>query len=445
LKKKEKQEKRLINYQEKINNETSTEKTIREENEKSYNDRVEKRNKAKEKKIEKQKEKCLKDNQEYEELAPKIPAEKTYRVKIYPSTEQKQTLRKWFGARRWIYNRCLALINSGTAATLKELRTRVINNENFKNENKWMLEYDYDLRDEALQDLLKNIKSNKTKGSKFKMQFKSRHSRKKESISVLGKKWNKKNNFYSSIFKPSLLKSSETLPEDLKYTSRLLHTATNRYFLCIPKPLELQSENQAHNNMIFIDPGMSDFLTGYDPSGKVIVCGEKDNVRIARLLHYRRKLHSKISKEKRNRKKKALRLAMLRIYEKIDNLVKDLHKKLALWLCTNYKKIYIPRLNFHTCKNLPKRKKCVLAALQHCAFVDRLIYKSREFPGCEVVEVNEAYTSKTCSNCGYQKEDLGKNRVYKCNSCSLEFGRDINASRNVMLRYFTKVFKLKEV
>ena len=74
------------------------------------------------------------------------------------------------------------------------------------------------------------------------------------------------------------------------------------------------------NSMIFLDPGVKNFLTGYDPSGKVIIFGERDIGRIARLLHYKRKIHSKMSKA--NHKKKInLGKAMLTILEKIRNLV----------------------------------------------------------------------------------------------------------------------------
>ena len=88
-------------------------------------------------------------------------------------------------------------------------------------------------------------------------------------------------------------------------------------------------------------------------------------------------------------------------------------------------------------KNLNKRSKSVLASLQYCEFVNRLVHKSKEFPGCEVIEVNEAFTSKTCGCCGSLKSDLGRNRVYECDTCKQVIGRD------VMLRYFTKIFKIR--
>ena len=138
------------------------------------------------------------------------------------------------------------------------------------------------------------------------------------------------------------------------------------------------------------------------------------------------------------RKRKSFRLACLRIGEKIENLVDELHKKLSKWLCENYKHIYIPRLNFHKCNKLDKRSKAKMASLRHCSFVDRLLNKSKVYPNCNVIEVNEAYTSKTCSRCGWQHDKLFNNNIFKCDKCNLVIGRDINASKNIMLRYFTK-------
>jgi transposase len=373
----------------------------------------------------------------------KLQAEKSIKIRIFPTITQTQTLKKWFGVRRWIYNRCLYIMKENykkvpaVKTTQKMLRELVIKNSNYKNENKWMLEYEFDLRDEAMRDVLNNLNSNLAKGKGFDLNFKSK--KEKETLSVLSKKWNKKKNFYSSVFKPENMKSSEPLPKILGYTSRLIKTETKKYYFCMPAPLAL-SENQApENSMIFIDPGVKTFVTGYDPSGKVITWGERDVGRIARLLHYQRKLQSKIKTSTlRNKKKNLWRIANLKIGENIRNLVSEMHKKLSKWLCENYENIYLPRLNFHNCKNLDRKSKAKLASLSHCSFLERLKNKTREFSKVHFYEVNEAFTSKTCSSCGYQKHNLKNNDTYNCNECSISIGRDINASRNIMQRYFTK-------
>ena len=368
----------------------------------------------------------------------KEQAEKAIKIRIFPDSNQKQTLKKWFGVRRWIYNKCLHIMKENyknkIKTTQKMLRKLVINEINYKHENQWMLDFEYDLRDEAMRDMLKNLTSNIAKGKGFDLKFKSK--KEKETLIVLSKKWNKKNNFYSSIFKPKNMKSSEPLPEILEYSSRLIKTETKKYYFCLPAPLVL-SENQApENSMIFIDPGVKTFITGYDPSGKIITWGERDVGRISRLLHYQRKLQSKIRQSKI--KKNSWRIANLKIGENIRNLVTELHKKLSKWLCENYENIYLPRLNFHNCKNLNRKSKAKLASLSHCKFLERLKDKTREYSKVNFYEVNEAYTSKTCSDCGYQKENLKNNDTYDCDNCHIKIGRDINASKNIMQRYFTK-------
>jgi transposase len=378
-------------------------------------------------------------------ITDKPIAAKAKLIQIYPTKDQKNTLKKWFGVRRWIYNKCLDAVNKKLAKlNRKDLRDKIINNKNFQTENTWMLEYEYDLRDEALSDLLNNYKSNFAKDKSFDIKFISK--KQQQSLSVLSKKWNNKNDFYSSIFKPEKIKSNEQIPEKLNYTSRLKKTLLNKYYLCIPEPLNKVGENQALGKMIFIDPGVKTFLTGYDPSGKIIQWGEKDIGVISRLLHYKRKLQSKMNSKwsktsifmfKSSNRRKMFK-AILRINNRIYNLVNELHKKLSKWLVENYQYIFIPKLNFHKCKKLNKKSKSKMASYRHCAFVDRLKNKTREVSNTYVLEINEAYTSKTCSECGNQHQSLKNKDIYECTKCQLKIGRDINASKNVMLRYFTK-------
>ncbi len=422
--------------------ESSEDKIKREEKIKQKELKAIKRMENKIKKVEKEKEKCKKQNVEYIEEEPKEDPGKAKRIRVYFNDEQHKILKKWFGVRRWIYNKCLdAIYNKGIKQNMDELRKNIINNSNYETENSWMLQYNYDLRDEAMRDLLKNLKSNQAKDKSFKMKYKSKKDMtvKNESISVLGKYWNKSNNFYSDIFRPENIKTTEKLPEKLLYSSRLLRTPTNKFYFCIPEPLELRGENQApEKSMIFIDPGVKTFITGYDPSGKIIICGERDIGRISRLQHCRNKLQGRIKKEQKHKKRYKMRLAGLKIGEKIRNLTGELHKKVSKWLCDNYEIIYLPRMNFHNFKNLNKKSKAKMAAYSHCSFSDRVLNKAREYPSCKVYEVNESYTSKTCSKCGNIDDKLGNKDIYNCKVCNLKIGRDINASKNIMLRYFSK-------
>ena len=119
---------------------------------------------------------------------------------------------------------------------------------------------------------------------------------------------------------------------------------------------------------------------------------------------------------------------------KPSRLVDDMHKKVALFLCKNFNKILIPefktqdiikKLNYH-CKEI----KNAYLRLSHYKFRMFLINKAKQY-NVQIIVCNEAYTSKTCSSCGKEKQI---NRWYKCD-CGLSLDRDINAARNIFLKY----------
>jgi transposase len=369
------------------------------------------------------------------------------KLRIYPTKEQREIIGSWLGAGRFIYNSCLYYIkqeyikNKSNVLSQKLLRDKFINNKNYEKENKWMLGIPYDIRDESLRDLLKNYKSNFAKGEVFSINYKSKKCY-TESLSVLNKHWNNKNSIYTKLFTGSL-KAEQKLPNVLKRDCRLKKTKLNEYFICIPKLLTLRNketnvcENQV-NNVISLDPGVRTFQTGYDPNGYIHNIGTNNIGMLSRLLHYKHKIQSKITKTTGHSSRRNLKKAMLRISRRIKNLVLDCHKKVALWLCKNYNTIITPRMNFHNFKKMSKRNREKMVTWNHCGFVDRLNDKSREFLHCKVIEVTEEFTSKTCGCCGEINETLGGSKTFQCAKCFSILDRDANGSRNIMLKYATE-------
>jgi putative transposase len=47
--------------------------------------------------------------------------------------------------------------------------------------------------------------------------------------------------------------------------------------------------------------------------------------------------------------------------------------------------------------------------------------------------VHEAYTSKTCSFCGCLT-NVGDSKIYTCQECKQVVDRDINASKNILMK-----------
>ena len=68
----------------------------------------------------------------------------------------------------------------------------------------------------------------------------------------------------------------------------------------------------------------------------------------------------------------------------------------------------------------------------HFLFWQRLKSKAEEVR-CQIYEVSEHYTSKTCGHCGQVHWKLGSNKTFKCLDCSFELDRDYNGARNIFL------------
>ena len=134
--------------------------------------------------------------------------------------------------------------------------------------------------------------------------------------------------------------------------SRLKRTRHNKYYLIVPMVGEEITRKEGREKFIFSDPGVRTFLTGYDSGQNVVEIGKNAVVRIEKLKHRRRKLQSKLAKLKRQKKRQNHRKALHRLDEKISRIVKDMHKKSALFLCNSYDNVFIPKLNFHHCTKL---------------------------------------------------------------------------------------------
>lgn len=80
-------------------------------------------------------------------------------------------------------------------------------------------------------------------------------------------------------------------------------------------------------------------------------------------------------------------------------------------------------------KNTSRR----MLLLAHYRFRQRLLNKAKQY-GRNVVIVNEAYTTKTCTRCGVLNNKVGGKKTFICNDCYLIIGRDDNGARNILLR-----------
>jgi len=129
---------------------------------------------------------------------------------------------------------------------------------------------------------------------------------------------------------------------------------------------------------------------------------------------------------------------LLRLRYKID----EAHKKFATYLCRNVRVVLLPKFETsRMVKNVDRNISGVttrkMLTWGHYRFREMLINKAALSSSCQVIICDEHYTSKTCGGCGKLHNDLGTNKTFTCPHCPYTSDRDINAARNILLRYLT--------
>lgn len=117
---------------------------------------------------------------------------------------------------------------------------------------------------------------------------------------------------------------------------------------------------------------------------------------------------------------------------KITNTMHDMHHKVSKYIVTEYDNILYPPLStISIVKNHANKFNKQLYSLGHCKFSKLLVHKAHAH-GKKLVEVDEAYTTKTCLNC-LKHNEIKDARIHIC-ECGYIAGRDINAAFNILLK-----------
>ncbi len=80
-----------------------------------------------------------------------------------------------------------------------------------------------------------------------------------------------------------------------------------------------------------------------------------------------------------------------------------------------------------------------LSQWAHGQFVDYLTYKARAL-GITVEQIDEAYSTRTCSACGHVRLSSPCGRVYRCVSCQSVVHRDANGAANICSKAMTGLY-----
>ena len=177
-----------------------------------------------------------------------------------------------------------------------------------------------------------------------------------------------------------------------------------------------------------VDLGIRSFATVYSHN--------KDNTVIWEYKH-RSDLLRKLNMKKNLLKalKGVRKKQISKIEKKKKDLVNLLHWDFINHLLSENDVVYLGDIKSHDIVNGGKN------SLLNQAFHDlsffklkqRMIYKAY-VKGKKVFLVKEHHTTKTCSCCGKINNNVGAKEVFECNHCSMVTGRDMNASKNMMLK-----------
>jgi putative transposase len=126
-------------------------------------------------------------------------------------------------------------------------------------------------------------------------------------------------------------------------------------------------------------------------------------------------------------------------YIKIDkrkiDLVDRLHWEFINDLLSHNDVIFFGDIKSHDIVKKSKNKTLNLAFndLKFYKLKQRLLYKAY-VQGKKVFLVPEHHTTKTCSGCGYINDHVGSKEIFDCPNCKSKTGRDMNASKNMLLK-----------
>jgi putative transposase len=384
---------------------------------------------------------------------------KSFRLRV--QRKQARQLNEWCGVYRWTYNQCVQAFYGktveyrGKMTIVKALRSLCVNRTAPLLQDKlWVLKVPYDVRDGAVLEFAKNLKTEFDKRKKdtshtFRLKYKSRMDA-SMALPVYHKHW-KDGGVWFHSFLGSKLRGFEKLPKTLPHDAKLVKTRFNKYTLCVPVERTMEvapATMHKTGRSIALDPGVRTFMTGYDPSGTILEIGKDDSQALFKMCTQVDQIMAKVSLAKNHKQRYQRKRAAARARDRIRNRIKDLHCKLAKHLCETYSHVFLPKFSTQQMVRRAERKlhtktARMMLTFSHYAFQQRLLNKAKSFTSVHVHIVDEAYTSKTCTRCGAEKVGLGGNKVFNCRTCDLTIDRDINGARNIYIRSIQEVVGLE--
>ncbi|USH00836.1 transposase [Thermococcus argininiproducens] len=353
-----------------------------------------------------------------------------YRFRIYPSKTQQETMLQHMELCRWLYNQLLKAKRENP--NLRKYDTQRLIVELKKENPKLNSVYSKVLQmvNHQLWSNLTALKELKKKGHKVgKLRYKtSPNSWKILNYNQSGFKLDeKRKRLHLSKIGEIPIKLHRRIKGKVKGVI-IKRTRSGKWYAIFQveeEPEPLPKTGRA----VGIDLGVKHFAV--DSDGNAF----ENPLFLEKSLERIKKLQRQLSKKQKGSKNwEKARVKLAKAYEKLYNQRRDFLHKLALYYVRNYDIIVLEDLG---AKNIVEnnssrsfRRRFLDSALKE--FVKILSDKAGR-AGRRVVFIKSAYTSRTCSRCGFVVEKLKlSDRVFACPKCGVELDRDLNASFNIL-------------
>ncbi|WP_028951166.1 RNA-guided endonuclease InsQ/TnpB family protein [Sulfurihydrogenibium subterraneum] len=207
----------------------------------------------------------------------------------------------------------------------------------------------------------------------------------------------------------------------------------------IKRVKEIKKENtDTQENIIALDFGLKSLFT----TNKGDLLGRNFFEKIKEYADKIDKLQRNLQRQKINPKQSK---RYIKLNFKLKQFTKNEIRRIINRIVERYKLsiILVENLKYflkQVINKFPNSVKRALIRIGRKEIKNKLKEISEEY-GIQVVEINPAYSSQTCNNCGYvDKENRKTQEKFECRLCGYKLNADVQASRNLIKRFDKGMF-----
>ncbi len=229
--------------------------------------------------------------------------------------------------------------------------------------------------------------------------------------------------------------------EKIVYNSKL-DNKTKKVLLAINKQINIK-ENKLDIKLIKeIKPKEYKPETEYiaiDLGLNSLIATDKGDLIGRNFINFLKRLDEKITKRMAYLQRRSIKPRQDRKYRELVRTLQEFLKNEINRYINRLIEIYKPKtiivekLDFRNTE-LSKRLNRLISNFGKRIFKDKL-KRLQELYKIEVIEVNPAYTSQTCSRCGYvDKRNRKDTQTFECKACGYKTNAQVNGARNILNR-----------